>query len=73
MITARPTKPAPIEICWVAVWILRWVSGLMPECFGATALSPTGSQTGVATTIITKSSSTARPHHGAAHSAPMVM
>jgi hypothetical protein len=65
MITAPPRKQAPIEIRWVAVWILRRVSGLIPECFGATARSPTGNQTGVATTTITKISSRARVHHGA--------
>ena len=66
MITAPPTKQAPIEIRWVAVWILRRVSGLSPECSGATALSPTGSQTGVATTTITKINNKARAHHGTA-------
>jgi hypothetical protein len=66
MITAPPMKQAPIEIRWVAVWILRRVSGLIPECSGATALSPTRSQTGAATTITTKTNSRARAAHGAA-------
>ncbi len=66
MITAPPRKQAPIEIRWVAVWILRRVSGPSRECFGAIALSPTGSQTGAATTTTTKTSSKARVHHGAA-------
>jgi hypothetical protein len=63
MINAPPTKQAPIEIRWVAFWILRRVSGLIRECCGATALSPRGSQTGAATTTITKTSSRARAHH----------
>ena len=46
MINAPPTKQAPIKIRWVAVWILRRVSGLSPECSGATALSPTGTDRG---------------------------
>ena len=41
-------------------------SGLRPECFGTTALSPTGSQTGVATMTITKISRSDRAHHGTA-------
>ena len=69
MITAPPTKQAPIEIRWVAVWIFSRVSGLSRECSGATALSPTGSQTGAATTTITKISSRACVHHGAADGA----
>ena len=66
MITAPPRKQAAIEIRWVAVWILRRVSGLLPECFGATALIPTGSQTGIATTTITRTSNSARSHQEAA-------
>ena len=64
MITAPPRKQAPIEIRWVAVWILRWVSGPIRECSGVIALSPMGSQTGAATTTTTKTSSRPVPTTG---------